>query len=236
MRFILALILACSIPMSNLLMNFNSKTTTMVLKMIAREMLRIQQASEPTNSNSLSRCRQLFVTQSRILAGRVQEYFGKMMMSQSVGQKSFQELECLAQRNQGVRDEEGMLDIDEDEDERADLPKRFSDLEDIHFPLFLTMNQLCKLLEADCQLSFKRRLRTQEHRRAEQRPVAAEVAKDMLLDDEDLVKDNDIVAVSPSQDISAVKASIITFDIFFYAYWPRFPQHLTKGLGMYLHL
>ena len=157
-------------------------------------------------------------------------------MSHSAGQKSSQELESLAQRNQRVRDGEGMLDVDEDEDERADLPKRFSDLEDIHFPLFLTMNQLCKLLEVDYHLSFKRRPRTREHRRAEQRSESVEFDRNMPVDDDDLAKDDDIVTASPLRDTSAVMASIITFEIFLYAYWPHFPQPLTKGLGMHLHL
>ncbi|KAF8491287.1 hypothetical protein JB92DRAFT_2753228 [Gautieria morchelliformis] len=170
------------------------KTTTMVFKMMNYEMLRMQQATQKVAVLPGRPLRQLFVTQSRILVGRVQEYFMKMMMSHTAGHKTPQELERLAQRNQLVKQGEEMPDLDDEDEERADLPKKFSELEDHHFPLFLTVDQLYKLLEADCDLSFKR------------------------------------LSHSPTAGTVSQKASIVTFDVFKYGYWPHFPQPLTKGL------
>lgn len=203
----------------------------MVFKMINYEMLRMQQVKQQTGPLYRRPLRQLFVTQSRILAGRVQEYFSKMMLSHTTGQKSLRELERLAQRNQ-VKEGDEMPDMDDGDDERTDLPKKFSELEDRHFPLFLTVDQLCKLLEADCSLSFKRRPRTREHRRAEQRSyAAAAIDRDMdIMDDEDDISASG-VTYSSSTGVVAEQASIVTYDVFQYAYWPRFPEPLTKGLG-----
>ena len=205
----------------------------MVFKMMNYEMLRMQQATRGASALPKRQLRQLFVTQSRILAGRVREYFSNMMLSHTTGYKTPQELERLAQRNKLVKEEEEMPDLDDEDDERADLPKKFSELEDRHFPLFLTVDQLCKLLEADCGLLFKRRPRTKEHRRAEQRSYTVEVVdRDMdIVDNEGL--STDAIPSSPATEASSDKAAMVTFDVFLYAYWPHFPQPLTKGLGMF---
>ncbi|KAF8588487.1 hypothetical protein K439DRAFT_1335105 [Ramaria rubella] len=181
------------------------KTTTMVFKMMNYEMLKIQHAAQEAPVSSMPPFRQLFVTQSRILAKRVQDYFTKMMLSNTTEYQTPQDLERLAEHNQRIQEREDMMDLDEDDDnERIDLPKKFSELEDHHFPLFLTMDQLCKLLEADCGLSFKR-------------------------PDEDNVT-TDAVTSPTTFGGSAPKASAVTFDVFKYAYWPRFPEPLTRGI------
>ncbi|KAG8902416.1 hypothetical protein FRC00_008567 [Tulasnella sp. 408] len=47
-----------------------------------------------------------------------------------------------------------LLDMDEDAEDNGSLPSKFSELNDSHFPVFLTYDQLCKLLEADYELQF----------------------------------------------------------------------------------
>ena len=97
------------------------------------------------------------------------------------------------------------------------------------------MDQLCKLLEVDCSLSFKRHPRTKEHRRAEQRSHAVEVMdEDMNIVDDDL--STDTIPISPATEAFSEKTSIVTYEVFRYAYWPRFSQPLTKGLGMHFTL
>lgn len=205
----------------------------MVFKMMNYEVLRMQQAAQDASTLPKRHIRQLFVTQSRILAGRVHEYFMNMLLSHRTGRKTPQELELLAQRNKPVKEREEMPDLDDEDDERTDLPKKFSELEDRHFPLFLTVDQLCKLLEADCNLSFKRRPRTREHRRAERKSYSAEVVdRDMDIVDNDTDLNTDAIPNSPATEAFSEKATMVTFDVFLYGYWPRFPQPLTKGLGM----
>lgn len=84
--------------------------------------------------------RQLFVTQSRVLAGRVEEYFSKLMESLVAESKTPHELAVLAKK---VDHTQELVDIDDDQNWRSDLPERFSLLEDEHFPLFLTFDRVC---------------------------------------------------------------------------------------------
>ncbi|KIJ45080.1 hypothetical protein M422DRAFT_207261 [Sphaerobolus stellatus SS14] len=205
------------------------KTTTMVFKMMNYEMLKTQQ-SKGDSSNAVQ-YRQLFVTQSRILASRVQDYFHKMMISSMTGLKNAADLERLAQQNHPEKENGNMMELEDDEDdERADLPKRFSELQDHHFPLFLTVDQLCRLLENDCNLSFKRGPRTNEHRRAEKTSYTLNVDRNMDLEDKDDESANEDAEQTRMVNRSSSKSPIVTFDTFRYGYWPHFAQNLTKGL------
>lgn len=83
--------------------------------------------------------RQVFITQSRVLATKVQEYFAKLVSS----------LEAPACSPEGLRvmemdaeQEDDLVDLDDDEKWRSDLPERFSELSDDHFPLFITYDRV----------------------------------------------------------------------------------------------
>ncbi|KAF9014907.1 hypothetical protein BDQ17DRAFT_1418043 [Cyathus striatus] len=121
------------------------KTTTMLFKMLGIERAFDIKATDP-------KPRQLFVTQSRVLATRVEEYFVKLLESLSAAGRTPQELIEIAKRKKEQREEEGLIDIDDDTNWRADLPSRFSLLDNNHFPLFLTFDRLLQLLEADMNL------------------------------------------------------------------------------------
>lgn len=95
------------------------KTTTMLFKMIAVEM-----AHEASGQS----CRQIFVTKSPALARMVQEYYHRIRRRPQVDKSS--EVFYLE-------------DIDYDLDPTRALPKSFSLLEDSHFPLFLTSDEVC---------------------------------------------------------------------------------------------
>jgi hypothetical protein len=92
-------------------------------------------------SEDLAHPRQVFITQSRVLVGKVEELFFKYLESLNAGssghQNTFQRI-----RNRGVDDEDDGFIIDEDDNEdwRSDLPQRYSELEDSHFPLFITFD------------------------------------------------------------------------------------------------
>lgn len=92
--------------------------------------------------------RQIFVTQSRVLAGKVEEYFSKLFDSLATGDKTKEELARLIKlKKQQQDDHEGLIDIDDDQNWRGDLPSRYSQLRDEHFPLFLTFDRVSLLLE-----------------------------------------------------------------------------------------
>jgi hypothetical protein len=86
--------------------------------------------------------RQIFVTKSRVLAGKVQEYFMKLSDSLSTAGFSPQELAKLAKEKGSQQQETALVDHDEEEQWNEDIPSRFSLLQDQHFPLFITFSDV----------------------------------------------------------------------------------------------
>jgi hypothetical protein len=90
------------------------------------------------------RPRQMFVTKSRHLAGRVEElfitYFSSLSFASHIEEQpsNFDLMRIDARRS----DEENIFNEDDDPTWRNDLPVRFSDLEEKHFPLFITFNHV----------------------------------------------------------------------------------------------
>ena len=95
----------------------------------------------PTFEGALPRPRQLFVTQSRVLAEKVSEFFAKLYESLSSADKSLAELRQLAAIRR-AQHERGLVDLDEEDDWQGNLPKRFGEVQEEHFPLFLTFDQV----------------------------------------------------------------------------------------------
>ena len=172
--------------------------------------------------DSMPKPRQIFVTQSRVLAGKVEEYFSKLLDSLSTAERTREELAQFV-KSKRQRSDEGLIDIDDDQTWRADLPSRFSQLRDEHFPLFLTfgrvstytymifhsafsyhnLNKLTSMLEADLSTSH------------------------------DYGSPKDL----PPNQAFGIQAKnekaprLITYPVFLDVYWPHFNQKLTKGLG-----
>ena len=94
---------------------------------------RTYQLAEP----GTPRPRQVFVTQSRILAKKVKEYFKTLARALHV---STQSSDQLVGSQELAADEDNDLNIalDDIKDWYKDLPSKFSELEDRHFPLFVT--------------------------------------------------------------------------------------------------
>ena len=82
--------------------------------------------------------RQIFVTQSRVLAAKVEEYFATLMSSLEAEGYSPEEL----RRRERDAEEIEFVDQDDNEQWRSDLPERFSELLDKHFPLFITYDRV----------------------------------------------------------------------------------------------
>lgn len=119
------------------LTKYHRKTTTMLFKMLG-----IENASTLLGRKDSAKPRQLFVTQSRVLAGKVEEYFSKLMEALATAKHTPKELARLAKNIQAHREEAGLVDLDDDVNWRNDLPDRFSGLEDRHFPLFITFDRV----------------------------------------------------------------------------------------------
>jgi hypothetical protein len=102
------------------------------------KMLGIERAWE-LRVEDVPRVRQLFVTKSQMLAEKVEEYFTKLVASQSAASKSPEELKVLAAAQ---NEEEAMVDKDDEVCYRSNLPAKFSLLTDRHFPLFITFDHV----------------------------------------------------------------------------------------------
>jgi hypothetical protein len=118
------------------------KTTTMLLKMLG-----IQRTWE-LHPDVGPKPRQLFVTQSHVLVGKVEEYFKKLLLMGQTSNVTEDSPEEIRMATEGA-EEEARLSEQEDEligheyNERwgSGLPERYSDLKDEHFPLFVTYAQ-----------------------------------------------------------------------------------------------
>ena len=89
-------------------------------------------------SKDLAHPRQVFITKSRVLVGMVEKRFFKYLESLNAGSSGHQNtLQRI--RNLDV-DNVFSLHANDDEEWRSDLPQRYSELEDNHFPLFITFD------------------------------------------------------------------------------------------------
>ncbi|KAH8984683.1 hypothetical protein EDB92DRAFT_2117026 [Lactarius akahatsu] len=173
------------------------KTTTMLFKMLGME-----NSWQQNRELRPNRPRQLFVTQSRMLADKVEEFFIKLLQSLVPASKTEGGISDLLERQKN-KEEAGLVDQDEAVNWREDLPQRFSDLQDTHFPMFITFDKLSAMIEAD--MSHPPGIVTEDELGASQQ---AESSEYML----------------------QRRKSFISFDVFREEYWAHFPQSLTKGI------
>ena len=113
----------------------HSKTTTMLFKMFG-----IERAWVPSECAG-PRPRQVFITKSRVLSEKVQGYFTELLRSLAQGSRVPSHV-MESVRRWTERDQLAMVDKENDEHWHGDLPEKFSELEDKHFPLFITVHQV----------------------------------------------------------------------------------------------
>jgi hypothetical protein len=111
----------------------------MLFKMVANE--RAWQLQSP----DITKPRQLFVTKSRVLAGKVEEYFDKHAEALRTASLTVDELRELSRSKKPSMDDDNDVvlvnRVDRDKWENK-LPARFSMLEERHFPLFITFDRV----------------------------------------------------------------------------------------------
>ena len=110
------------------------KTTTMLFKMLG-----IERAWKQF-PDMWDKPRQVFVTQSRVLATKVEEYFSRLILSAEAASYSPEELRKMGR---SIEKEMQLIDLDDEIRRRPDLPVKFSELNDDNFPLFITYDQVC---------------------------------------------------------------------------------------------
>lgn len=111
------------------------KTTTMLFKMLG-----IERSWEEFPETWSNKPRQIFVTQSRVLATKVGGYFSNLMLSHGAASHSAKELHKMERLiGKGME----LFDLDDVDQWRPDLPSKFSELTDDNFPLFITYDRVC---------------------------------------------------------------------------------------------
>lgn len=88
------------------------------------------------------RPRQLFITKSWLLADKVERDYMNLLLSFSAGPDTPQYIRDRIQ-HWDLRKKNKVLDPDDVGGIREDLPDKFSDLQDKHFPLFITVDTVC---------------------------------------------------------------------------------------------
>lgn len=180
------------------------KTTTMLFKMLG-----IERSYQLMQNETMHKPRQMFVTQSRVLAEKVKEFFLKLYESLLSADKSPEEIRAIIAARQ-AQQEQGLVDLDEEVDWRGDLPKRYGDLNDEHFPMFITYDQLCRLLEADLDYSLN----------SLPAKLSVQSVAEATSDHNGLSNDY----------MQQHRAAFVSYGTFLESYWPHFSQSLTKGL------
>jgi hypothetical protein len=92
-----------------------------------------------------ARPRQLFITKSRLLAEKVERDYVSLLYSLSTGPDAPLYVRERIQRWNSRR-KKVIFNSDDTESKREDLPEKFSELLDDHFPLFLTMDTVSTAL------------------------------------------------------------------------------------------
>jgi hypothetical protein len=107
------------------------------------KMLAVERSS---SMHSYRKLRQVFITQSPVLAERVKEFYVKLVQSSAATDRSKMETAYRAvQRAQAAK---GLMELDDEDDTQFGLPQKFSELTDDHFPLFLTFDKVCTCLSS----------------------------------------------------------------------------------------
>ncbi|EUC55029.1 P-loop nucleoside triphosphate hydrolase, putative, partial [Rhizoctonia solani AG-3 Rhs1AP] len=189
------------------------KTTCIVFKMLGIERM-FEEGAE-------AKPRQVFITQSPALAQKVQEYYRSLIRTYS---------HRSATHKHATPEDTGILaDLRDEGMESFGLPSRYSLLEDQHFPLFLSFDQFCSLLEEDYIFRFGSLARSQVIARRFNPSYTVDIEEEFKSDPE-YFHEQLLPAVWTMGKIKENKHVSVTFDVFAFAYWPHFDQGLTYGL------
>jgi len=109
------------------------KTITMLFKMLS-----IQRTWEQFPDMG-PKPRQVFITQSRVLATKVGEYFAELMSSLEAAAHLPEEL-CMIGKD--AKRDDRLINQDDNKRWRSDLPEHFGGLLDEHFPMFITYDRV----------------------------------------------------------------------------------------------
>ncbi|KAI6128067.1 hypothetical protein EDD16DRAFT_170251 [Pisolithus croceorrhizus] len=120
------------------------KTTAMIFKMVG-----IQRAWEQVSG--VRKPRQLFVTRFPVLAAKVEDFFTGLVESLALAGRTEDELRILRSQTQSAEQQPPIIDPLDALNYRSRAPQKYSQLSDQDFPLFITFDQLARMVAADIQ-------------------------------------------------------------------------------------
>ncbi|KAF9642213.1 P-loop containing nucleoside triphosphate hydrolase protein, partial [Thelephora ganbajun] len=168
--------------------------------------------------------RQVFVTQSQVLATKVEEYFVKLTLSLETAACSREELRVI---ENDVEQKTELVGQEDNKQWRSDLPKRFSELLDKHFPLFITYDRLCVMLENDIGLGGRDDglITPKKHVRGH------EATSSMSLTSPRNSRLRAGCGITSSSDyMQQFRRNFVSYGVFLASYWDHLPQTLTRVL------
>ncbi|CAB4422233.1 unnamed protein product [Rhizophagus irregularis] len=122
------------------------KTTCIIFRQIASYLNR--QLCKTSSNDRVFIKRQIFITVSPNLRDRVKEYFNKLRESAMLAGKKISMAQFYEYRRKKEEAEaDGTDTMLEEGDDDDDIPNSFHELEDHHFPLFITYDKFSKMLQ-----------------------------------------------------------------------------------------
>ncbi|CAE6450213.1 unnamed protein product [Rhizoctonia solani] len=194
------------------------KTTALIYKMKA-----IQQAIAETEENEK---RQLFVTRSSVLARHVESSFRGLVDSANIANKTPEELAEMAKSDED-QSTPALVEFDNEVDLRSDLPARYSLMQDSHFPLFISFEKLCALMEGDMLRYEQIKSLWKEHYEVSTAKEALELEREgrLVLDPtEDAFRDLLLHYQDRRMMRSIEEKRYISYSDFKERYWPQFKK------------
>lgn len=184
------------------------------------QMLLVERSHELSGAE-LPRPRQVFVTQSPVLAKKVKDYFETLVDGLRTATLSVDQMRDKKQaETQVVLPMEGTTDLIHEEDRarwRKDLPDKLSDLSDEHFPLITTVDKVRVFVSDMHALTIQSQLWSM---------IEADIA---VTEEADTSTAVSRASKWKMKDVNTPQQ--VTFDMFLKEYWPRFKQSFTKQFG-----
>jgi len=176
--------------------------------------------------------RQIFITQSRVLAAKVEEYFAKLMSSLEAAEYSPEELRAI---EKDVEQEIEFVEQEDNKQWRPDLPESFGELLDEHFPLFITYDRVWMPLSSKCSISsLCEQLCTMlEDRQGNHDDGLDEAASSISPTShrKSRLRAGSGIAMSSSDYMQQSRRNFVSYGVFLASYWDHLPQTLTRALG-----
>jgi hypothetical protein len=144
--------------------------------------------------------RQIFITVSPNLCHRIKEYFNRLRESAMLAGKKISMTQFYEYRRKKEEEEtDGIDSMFEEGEEKDDIPNIFHELEDHHFPLFITYDKFSKMLQETYGIK--------------------NITKQRKLDADDIDTYNE---KKFNQKSSSIKTTnFVDYNVFQKRYWPR---------------